>query len=92
MICAHPVKNPELIYQCFDLQDRTSIAATTRRKIIRRSRQLSALKGHRILAQGKREAASAPPWVISYANKPVAAKPRESANLICGQVEKSLLT
>jgi hypothetical protein len=59
-------------------------------EIIRRSRQLSALKGHMILARGKRDggrarALSAPPRVVLNKNKPLIAQPRESAMLICGQ-------
>jgi hypothetical protein len=49
-----------------------------------RSSKLKALKGRPILAQGKCESASAPPWVRRPKNKPLTVKPRDSANLICG--------
>jgi hypothetical protein len=49
-----------------------------------RSSQLKALKGRTIIARGKCESASAPPRVKGPQKKPLTAKPRDSANLICG--------
>jgi len=46
---------------------------------------MSTLKGYKMIARGKRESASAQPRVIAPKNKPLIAKPRESANLVCGQ-------
>jgi hypothetical protein len=45
---------------------------------------LNALKGQPILARGKGESASAPPLVEATEFKPLIEKPRDSANLICG--------
>jgi hypothetical protein len=49
-----------------------------------RSSKLKALKGRSIIARGKRESASAPPRVKRLQKRPLLAKPRSSANLICG--------
>jgi hypothetical protein len=50
----------------------------------RQSRKLKALKGRPIVAQGKCESASAPPWVNHPKSLPPTAKSRDSANLISG--------
>jgi hypothetical protein len=49
-----------------------------------RSSKLKALKGRTIIARGKRDSGSAPPRVTTSENKPLIAKPRDSAKLICG--------
>jgi hypothetical protein len=46
--------------------------------------KLNALKGQAKVARGKRESESAPPRVTGPENLPLKAKPRDSANPICG--------
>jgi hypothetical protein len=48
-----------------------------------RSSKLKALKGRTIVAQGKR-VLERRPGCVAQAPQPLTAKPRDSANLICG--------
>jgi hypothetical protein len=52
----------------------------------RRSRKLSALKGHWILAQGKRESVSAPPWVVPRKNLAAVCEDARLSSVALGRV------
>jgi hypothetical protein len=51
------------------------------------SGKLKALKGRTIVDQGKRESVSASPWVKVIRVLALFAKPRDSANLVCGPLD-----